>query len=208
MNPMFDTDRIATALVRDGWWVDTAALDQSLCAELRVDLHAVDASVGLTAAGIGRGASHRRDADVRGDRIAWLTRAAPPQRAFLDALESLRIGLNQALYLGLAESEAHFAQYEPGARYQRHTDSFIGAANRVVSLVAYLNDDWHPTDGGELVLYRADATTELERIAPRAGTIVAFMSETISHEVLPARRRRTSIAAWLRRRQGHLVPGT
>jgi SM-20-related protein len=200
MNPMFDEDVIATALVRDGWWVGATALDRALCADLLCDLRALDGRAELAAAGVGRAATYRRDPNVRGDRIAWLTDTTPAQRAFLDALESLRAGLNRELYLGLAEVEAHFAQYEPGARYQRHNDSFIGAANRVVSLVAYLNDDWQPADGGELVLYRTDGTTELERVAPRAGSVVAFMSETTPHEVLPARRHRASIAAWLRRR--------
>jgi len=200
MNPMFEADVIASALSRDGWWVGETALDRSLCAALLLDLRALDARAELAAAGIGRAANYRRDPNVRGDLIAWLTPATSAQRALLDALESLRAGLNRTLYLGLAEAEAHFAQYEPGARYQRHNDSFMGAANRVVSLVAYLNDDWQPADGGQLVLYGTDGITELERVVPRAGTVVAFMSETTPHEVLPARRHRASIAAWLRRR--------
>jgi SM-20-related protein len=199
MNASFHADGIATALVRDGWWVGTAALDPSLCAALLADLHALDAAAGLTAAGIGRGANHRQDQSIRGDRTAWLTPTTVPQRAFLDILDSMRVGLNRSLFLGLAESEAHFAQYAPGARYQRHIDSFIGTTSRVVSLVAYLNVDWGDADGGELVLYPADGAGELARIVPRGGTMVAFMSETIAHEVLPARRNRASIAAWLRR---------
>jgi SM-20-related protein len=208
MNVPFDADGIATALVRDGWWVDAAALDPSLCAALLADLHAVDAGAGLTAAGIGRGANYRHDQSIRGDRIGWLTATTLPQRTFLDILDSLRHGLNRSLFLGLAESEAHFAQYETGTRYQRHVDTFIGTTSRVISLIAYLNADWDAADGGELVLYTAHATAELARVVPRAGTIVAFMSDTITHEVLPARRSRASIAAWLRRRECHLVPGT
>ena len=208
MNASFDADGIATALVRDGWWADTAALDPSLCAALLVDLHALDATAQLTTAGIGRGTNRRQDLSIRGDRTAWLTPTTAPQRAFLDSVDSLRIGLNRSLFLGLAECEAHFAQYETGARYQRHTDSLIGTTSRVVSLVAYLNVDWDDADGGELVLYQANATAEFARVVPRAGTLVAFMSDTIAHEVLPARRRRASIAAWLRRKEGASVPGT
>jgi SM-20-related protein len=199
MNPMLDAERIATALHSQGWWVHDAALDLSLCGALSTDLRVLDAAAELTTAGVGRAARHRHDINIRGDRIAWLTPATTAQRTFLAGLESLRITLNGSLYLGLAEAEAHFAQYDAGARYQLHVDSFQGASNRVVSLVAYLNNDWSAADGGELILYAPDATRELVRIAPCAGTVVVFLSEELPHQVLVARRGRASIAAWLRR---------
>ena len=52
--------------------------------------------------------------------------------------------------LGLFEMEVCFAVYPPGGFYDRHLDSFAGARNRVVSLVAYLNEDWDEARGGAL----------------------------------------------------------
>jgi SM-20-related protein len=199
MNPMLDATRIAAAMHGDGWWVDGAALDRSLCSALWADLHALDTATVLTSAGIGRAATYQRDPNVRSDRIAWLTPTTPAQRTFLSGLESLRVALNRSLYLGLQSTEAHFARYDAGARYQRHLDSFAGGGSRIVSLVAYLNPGWCSADGGELVLYTPDAAREVIRILPSAGTVVAFLSEEFPHEVRQTTRDRASIAAWLRR---------
>ena len=153
---------------------------------------------GLQQAGIGREAAFRVARHVRGDRIHWLDPHEPAQARYLAAMETLRLGLNRELFLGLFEFEAHFAHYPPGAFYRRHVDSFRGAANRMLSTVSYLNTDWQPGDGGELVLYGPDGPAELARIAPQAGRLVIFLSEEIPHEVLPARRDRYSIAGWYR----------
>ena len=116
----------------------------------------------------------------------------------LGLAEQIRLALNRRLFLALFEFEAHLALYPPGAFYRRHVDSFRGAANRMVSLVVYLNRAWHPGDGGELVLYRPQTAEEMIRIAPCAGTLLLFMSEEIEHEVLPTRTDRASIAGWFR----------
>ena len=65
----------------------------------------------------------------------------------------------------------------------------------MLSLVAYLNDDWSVADGGALRLHLDDGAVD---IAPLGGTAVCFRSE-LEHEVLPATRERLSIAAWFRR---------
>lgn len=43
-----------------------------------------------------------------------------------------------------------------GAYDKRHYDAFRGEANRILSVVTYLNPAWGNTDGGELVLYSDD----------------------------------------------------
>ena len=187
------------ALQRGVFWISERGLDLPLCAALTAELRALAAASRLHGAGVGRAASHRRDTGLRGDRIAWLTSATPSQRQLLKSLERLRVALNRTLYLGISGIEAHFANYPPGARYARHVDSFVGASNRVISLVTYLNADWRHDDGGELVLYASDAARELARVEPRAGTVVVFLSEEVPHEVMPATRPRDSIAAWFRR---------
>jgi SM-20-related protein len=94
--------------------------------------------------------------------------------------------------------ELHWALYPPGAHYARHCDRLRGSRARVVSLVLYLNESWRRRDGGALRLY-LDANTTRD-VVPRAGTLVAFLSDRFEHEVLPARRERLSVTGWLRRR--------
>ena len=82
--------------------------------------------------------------------------------------------------------------------YKRHVDAFRGQANRVLTTVLYLNHDWLPTDGGQMVLYPETGDGELARIEPAMGTLAVFLSEEFPHEVLPANRDRFSIAGWYR----------
>ncbi|TVQ34889.1 MAG: 2OG-Fe(II) oxygenase [Wenzhouxiangella sp.] len=191
-------DSVGQALCDQGWWLGDAAVDPDLTRALRADLETLRARDALERAGIGRDLDFQLAERVRGDRIHWLSRANAVQTRLLDQMEALRLTLNQGLFLGLFEFEAHYAYYPPGSFYRRHLDSFRGAANRIVSAVIYLNEDWGEDDGGELVLYAETSSVELARIAPRAGRMVLFLSEELPHEVLPAQRDRYSIAGWYR----------
>ena len=147
----------------------------------------------------------------RGDSIYWLNEAeaSPAQRTYFDAMEHLRNGLNQHLYLGLDVLESHLALYPIGASYKKHLDRFKANDNtqlpqRQISCILYLNKDWLEEDGGYLRLYLntdADAfriapdTSSLD-IAPIAGRLVMFLSDTFYHEVLPANRARMSLTGW------------
>src|SRR5690606_30154176 len=91
-----------------------------------------------------------------------------------------------------------FARYGCGDFYKRHRDSFPGQANRILSVVAYLNPDWGDDDGGELVLYHEDTDQVLCKVVPELGTMVFLLSEEFPHEVLPAAKPRWSIAGWFR----------
>ncbi len=191
-------DAVSQALADHGWWLGEAAVDSELVNALRADLLALRANDELERAGIGRDLDFQLAERVRGDRIHWLSRASTVQTRLLEQMETLRLTLNENLFLGLFEFEAHYAHYPPGSFYRRHVDSFKGAANRIVSAVIYLNEDWQAGDGGELVLYAGSSNEILARIAPRAGSMVLFLSEELPHEVLPARRDRYSIAGWYR----------
>lgn len=74
--------------------------------------------------------------------------------------------------------------------------AFKGEANRVLSLVTYLNKGWEPDHGGELVI--ADEHNDEIRVSPGFGTLVLFLSKAFLHEVLPATRERYSVAGWYR----------
>lgn len=188
------------ALVEQGWYVGRDVIDLGLCDALNHELLKRAAYDRLDEAGIGRGQQHLLRKDIRGDAIHWLDRESAAQRQYLEAMGELQQALNQALFLGLFEYEAHFAHYPPGAFYQRHLDSFRGRANRVISTVGYLTPDWPSDGGGEMVIYHPnDPGQEVARVVPEAGTFACFLSDTIPHEVLPTRYPRTSIAGWFRR---------
>ncbi|NGO89285.1 2OG-Fe(II) oxygenase [Halomonas sp. 141] len=191
---------LVDALVEQGWYVGQGVIDPALCQALQGELLHLAAHDALDEAGIGRGQQHLLRKDIRGDAIHWLDRESEAQRHYLDAMAELQRSLNQALFLGLFEYEAHFAHYPAGAFYQRHLDSFRGRANRVISTVGYLTPDWPADGGGEMVIYDPeDPSREVARVVPEAGTFACFLSETIPHEVLPTRLPRTSIAGWFRR---------
>lgn len=195
---MLNAPAIAEALHQHGWWLGRDVIATEMLAALASEAHDWQQQGVMKVAGVGRGATHQHSTLTRSDSIHWLTGDTTAQRQYLAVMDALRAQLNRELFLGLFEFETHFAHYPPGACYQKHHDSFAGAASRVVSVVTYLNERWPADAGGELLVYSADGEQELLRIAPEAGTIIVFLSEKIPHEVLPARRDRYSIAGWFR----------
>jgi SM-20-related protein len=135
---------------------------------------------------------------VRRDEIRWLETANPEERGWLNWIEQLRAYLNRRLLLGLFSFEGHFAHYAPGAFYKKHMDAFKGESNRVLTVVLYLNWNWQPDDGGEMLMYREQETEPFARVMPQMGRMAVFLSEEFPHEVLPAKRDRYSIAGWYR----------
>ena len=191
-------DALADALAACGACRIPGLPDADATRALRDDLLRLSAADGLAPAATGRGVGRTLQPSLRGDRTLWLDdpRCGAAASDFLAALHGIRLALNARLFLGLAEVEAHYARYAPGAGYARHRDRFRDDDARVLSLVAYLNDDWREADGGALRLRLGDGEVD---IAPLGGTAVCFRSE-FEHEVLPATRERLSIAAWFRRR--------
>jgi SM-20-related protein len=143
--------------------------------------------------------------EIRGDLILWLPQAfMPVEDPFLLQLQQLRRQLSEGLYLNLHDFEAHFAFYPPGAGYDAHFDQprVRGElkGRRLLSMVVYLNPDWQPGDGGELILWADSGMSKvLQSIAPVAGQAVLFRSDQIFHQVRAAKAPRLSIAIWFRR---------
>ncbi len=194
-------DELADGLTEHGWMSQDVSvrLGSGLLGGLRSEVQILDRTEALRKAGVGRGADLLRDRSVRRDKIAWLQGITQPQAELFAFFESVRLGLNQRLFLGLKRFEAHYATYHEGDFYRRHVDSFKGRASRVVSLVLYLNEQWQQADGGALQVYNRENENEVCGIVlPQAGRMALFMSEEIPHEVLPANRTRYSIACWFR----------
>jgi SM-20-related protein len=190
---------IVDAIAAEGWCETDGFLPldavRALAEELRTEWNAG----ALRPAGMGAGAAHRLQGDVRGDHILWLEPpgATVAQRVCLQRFEALRLALNHDLQLGLIDFECHLAVYPPGVFYRRHVDRLATDDRRTVSCALYLNDGWVAEDAGTLRLYLPDGHRD---VLPRAGTLVAFLSERFEHEVLPARRERLSLTGWFRRR--------
>ncbi|MBC8732967.1 2OG-Fe(II) oxygenase [Paraburkholderia sp. UCT2] len=151
----------------------------------------------LTPARVG---ANRAATRLRGDSTHWFQPDAlsKRQQAFADRIDVLRNALNRDLFLGLLDSESHYAVYPPGAGYARHLDCLRNSDSRVISAVFYLNEAWQDAEGGALRLYLADQS--YHDVFPRAGTLLLFLSAEFEHEVLPATRDRMSIACWMRQR--------
>jgi SM-20-related protein len=196
-------DLIADALVEQGYWVMDDALPKALLDQLLMHFNQLQGDE-FKVAGIGRQTDFQVQETIRSDKIHWIQPNVEITAGFLQWMDSLRVGINRRLFMGLFDYESHFAHYPVGAFYKKHMDAFRGnpqqgQSNRVLSTVLYLNDAWQPSDGGELLLYAEDDDNKIiETLSPEFGRLVIFLSEKFPHEVLPAKRERKSIAGWFR----------
>ena len=195
-----NVEAIAEQLQKVGYIVLEKPLLKKLSSRLLVRCHDHDDDR-FHAAQIGRGSGKQQAGALRGDTISWLDNANLTDCAYHAWMEELRIGLNEALYLGLFDYESHYAIYGAGAGYARHSDVLRGTRNRIVSTVLYLNTDWQTNDGGELILFEPIGAAVIAPINPTFGKMVIFLSESFPHEVLAARNTRRSIAGWFRVRE-------
>ncbi len=189
--------KIAVDLEQQGYSINPAALPFALGEALNAHLGVMNEEA-FNDAGIGRGEQFLRSEFVRSDEICWITGESQAGRDWLQWAARLQQFLNRRLFLGLFSFESHFSHYRVGDFYKRHRDAFVGEANRVLSMVVYLNSAWGPDDGGELVIYQDDSDRQGVKVTPLNGTVVLFLSEEFPHEVLPTKRDRYSIAGWYR----------
>ena len=193
--------RITEAIATTGCYVGTSVIDAALAIALRERLQVLLARQSLHAAQVGRAKTLSSTTVLRGDAIAWWDQDAlePAEALTMELIDSLRAALNEALYIGVMDTECHYACYPVGAFYKTHLDRFSDHDRRVVSLVFYLNEHWLDSEGGELVIHDQGGNL-IQRVLPRCGTMVAFLSAQFPHEVLPATRPRLALAGWMRRR--------
>lgn len=137
-----------------------------------------------------------RVADIRGDKIRWITQDFFAGFYYLHRINELAALLNRTLFAGIRHSEAHYACYPAGFGYLWHSDNPIGRDERVMSAVFYLNDEWQNEDGGALEI--VDQYGVHHEILPQANRLIVFDSN-LRHQVQTAHRQRYSIATWMRR---------
>lgn len=203
MNLKPHRERICQELVTQGWTVIDDFFDPHLIRELTNECQSQWQLGLLIEAGVGRLDQLKIEKSIRGDQIRWLEPGmAGCVDRFLTDMETLRDFFNRQLFLGLEESENHFAFYPPGAFYQKHLDRFQRSDSRVISSILYLNPAWKAGHGGELRLHLEHGYEDIEPIANR---LVLFISAQILHEVLPTALDRLSLTGWFKRgRKGEL----
>jgi SM-20-related protein len=190
-------------IANQGWAVSTDFLPAHDVCELRQEARILFDGGKFKRAGVGRSDRFKVRPEVRGDYIFWLDEQnpTPAQSRYFSQIEKLRLELNRELFTGLTEFEAHYAIYPPKTFYAKHVDRFSRADERSISSTLYLNESWRDTEGGALRLFINQKNHEMfTDIYPQAGTIVAFRSDLIYHEVRPSSRERYSITGWLKRR--------
>jgi len=190
-------DKISNDIYTTGYSINENAMPVELLGELVEYLDSLNKAK-FKSAKIGRNKQQKLMKVVRSDEIYWMTGKAEQEKSWVLWAENLQAYLNRRLFLGLFSFESHFAHYSTGDFYKRHYDAFKGEANRVLSVVVYLNPERDEKDGGELVIYLNDADREGIKIIPTLGTLVVFLSEDFAHEVLPTCVDRYSIAGWFR----------
>lgn len=194
-------DALIDSIASDGYGVVDNFLAPDEVRALAGQLRQRQAGGQLRAAGIGQGQA-TVEKQIRGDAICWLneTDQTADEITFMNRIDALRQYVNQTIFLGVRESEFHYALYPPGTFYKRHLDQFRADSRRKLSLVCYLNTDWQPADGGQLAIYlpAVEDTEQTITIEPVGGRLVCFESGRLEHAVLPAARERLSLTGWLK----------
>ena len=111
--------------------------------------------------------------------------------------EELRLFLNQEAFLSLKRQDCQLARYsgDGSSRYMKHLDAFRddSEANRQITALFYLNENWTEKDGGCLRIWHGEESVD---VLPILNRLVLFRSELVFHEVLPSTRTRHAATAW------------
>ncbi|MBY0314195.1 MAG: 2OG-Fe(II) oxygenase [Bdellovibrionales bacterium] len=196
-----DLQICAQALKNKGYIVTDRLFPSSLTQQLLNDLKSLQIKKSLIQSTTGR--ARHLQSDRRGDFIFWLDSTSPAQIQFLKAMEDLRNGLNEHLYLNLREGEFHYAVYPAHTHYDKHRDTFHESDDRTISFLLYMNPTWIAEDGGELHIFsETDEEVVVEKITPAFNRCVLFLSALFPHEVKFTKKERFSVAGWLKKPSG------
>lgn len=147
-------------------------------------------------AGVGDKFNVQKVTAIRNDEIKWLNKDSqiPVEQHFFSKIDAFVAYLNYTCFAGIRSYEFHYAVYDEGSFYKRHSDQFNNDDRRRFSFVMYLSQDWQEGDGGELVMYKED---EQVQIQPIPGRLV-FFDSSIEHEVLLSQHQRLSLTGWMK----------
>lgn len=184
-------------LAQDGWITIDNFIAPREVLEIIEDITFWLDKAAFKQAGVGKLKTHQINKTYRRDKIKWIEPQScqPNTQKFIFLMSGLMHQFKGAFFLPLKDFECHYAIYNIGDFYKRHSDQFNSHTHRILSVVLYLNNDWKTGDGGELVLYLNKNKTV--KIEPLGGRLAIFKSE-IEHEVLPAKSNRKSITGWMK----------
>lgn len=149
----------------------------------------------LAKAGIGALGLHTIDKKIRGDYVYWLDENKDSElNLFYAQVNELVEKIRRYCFLPISDFECHLAYYPAGTFYKKHLDQFKERNNRLISFVLYLNPNWRPNDGGELVIYKKGETQLVE---PLCNRLVLFKSDCVPHEVSLTNVPRYSLTGWM-----------
>ncbi len=184
-----------------GWQIFDSFFTELECQRFLKELEELKAAKLLKPAEIGKEQKQNLNKTVRQTEIFWIDPLipTPTQSLFLERMQELLEQLRKLTYIPLKHFECHYSIYPIGGYYERHKDQFQGDLSRQISFILYLDGNWQPTEGGELVLYNEKSPEDVDQILrPAKGRLVVFMSESIEHEVRPTLRLRHSLTGWMR----------
>lgn len=176
--------------------------DEMILKDLQLHLLDLYEADELKKAAIGKYFDEHIKTEIRGDYIQWIDDKRPTnlEKSFFDKIQDFVEYLNRTCFMGILQKEFHYAVYPKGRFYKRHLDTFQNDRRRKLSVILYLNKNWTPTDGGELVIYLQENGLEIAKtIHPKFGRLVIFESQLLEHEVKPVLQNlRLSITGWLK----------
>ena len=187
----------------------------------------------LRPARVGQSHAAHEDANARADSISWMRFADhveldPLAASLRELCAASAMDGGEPLELPRSAMLARYPQHSAG--YTAHRDASALTEHRRLTAIFYLNEEWGPADGGELVLHAeatpgTDATTPdacahasaadgraavaaaammrptTLRVPPAWNSMCVFESRML-HEVLPnGPRPRLALTTWLQRQQ-------
>lgn len=191
-------NKISSSLSERGWAIITDFIPRDLVTQLQTESIALWKNNQFHQAGVGKHRNFSVRAQIRNDSVLWLdpVTASSCFRKYLSMMDELLVAINRSLYLGLFKYEGHVAIYPKGSYYKRHLDQFHNDDLRTLSVILYLNDNWHISDGGQLRIYTPESNGICQELLPHAGQLVVFLSSRFYHEVMTSNRTRLSITGW------------
>jgi SM-20-related protein len=196
-----------------GYVVIPDFLPTDLQAALREDVSTLRKANNFVIAKIGQDSTNTLNQEIRMAETCFLgpskLKNVPSQARtrLYEVLDQVRMDLPGTLDPNL--TELLYAFYPTGGFYRRHRDAIPGSASvlRSFSLLIYLNQDWKPQDGGQLLLHRDSGGDELPEgeepnfitVKPEGGTLVLFQSDLVPHEVLDTNVERLAVVGWYNR---------
>ena len=186
------------SFMKDNVGIDNHFISDELSQHLKQNLLQLMNQNKLKEAGTGNNLLVSHDKTVRSDLIYWLDRSHDNEyeNDFFDQIDDFIKYLNRSCFAGINGYEFHYSLYEIGSFYQKHLDQFNNNPSRKYSMISYLNDDWHESDGGQLMIYQ---NYNNKKVSPTQGKTVFFKSNELQHEVLVTQKQRMSITGWLKR---------